>query len=756
LLVVEQVLGRRTLAVSSVPFTVASFIGAALIFLVQPMFARMATPLLGGTPAVWNVSLVCFQAALLAGYGYAHVLQKLGSVRTQILVHAIVLVVGFACLPLRISGVMGEPSVDNPTVWLIGTFALSIAPPFAALAATAPLIQAWYARSGLADAADPYHLYAASNIGSLVGLAAYPLLIEPFTALADQTGGWAVGYIVLAAILLYCGWSIVRVSATTQVIESAGAKPRAAPALREKLIWLALSFVPSSLLVGATTHITTDVAAAPFLWAPPLMIYLLTFVIAFSKKPAIPHELVMVLAPLAAAGAGVMLLGGLKSIALGLGADLAALFLIALACHGMLNARRPEAQHLTQFYLIMSLGGVIGGAFNALLAPVIFSNVLEYPLVLVAGVALLSLDDAKRGHAKISRLIWMLIALAALALVAALLINLAQVPRSPGLVLALVAPAGIAVVMSRRAPLGSALALMLAMPVGPALDSMQAAWTGRSFFGVVRIVDSSETAEKGGNVRLLLHGTTIHGAQSLEADKRLTPRTYYSPSTPIGQTFDLYSDARQVGVVGLGIGSTACYQQPAQTWRFYEIDPLVVKVASDPARFTFLSACQPNADIVVGDARIQLVNEPRGKFDLLLLDAFSSDSVPTHLLTAEAMRLYLDRMRQDGVLVVHISNRHLSLYQVVARVANAAGAKALSQLYTPTAEQTAAGASGSEVVLISRSQAKLDRAKATGLWTDLTSDGGRAWTDDYSNIIGAMIARAQEQATAGPAGPAQD
>lgn len=741
---IEQVLGRRSLAVSSVPFTAASFIGAALIFLVQPMFARMATPLLGGTPAVWNVSLVCFQAALLAGYAYAHLLQRIGSVRTQILIHAIILVAGFACLPLRISGIMGEPSIDNPTFWLIGTFAVSIAPPFAALAATAPLIQAWYARSGLSDASDPYHLYAASNIGSLVGLAAYPLLIEPFTALADQTGGWAVGYVVLAAVLLFSGWSIIRVSANSATVQAVGVATKAAPAWREKLVWLALSFVPSSLLVGATTHITTDVAAAPFLWAPPLMIYLLTFVIAFSKKPVIPHELVMVVAPLAAAGAGIMLLGGPKPVALGLGADLLALFLIALACHGMLNARRPDAQHLTQFYLIMSLGGVLGGAFNALAAPIIFSNVLEYPLVLVAGVALLSLDDRKRGHAGIRRPVWILIGGAVLALAAALIINFTQLPKSTALMWVLLVPAGLAVILSRRAPLGSALALALAMPIGPALDTMQAAWTGRSFFGVVRIVDWVAPKEEGGNIRTLLHGTTIHGSQWLEADERLKPRTYYAPSTPIGQSFRLFGDARQVGIVGLGIGSTACYQQPGQTWRFYEIDPLVVRLATDPNYFTFLSSCQPKADIVVGDARIQLVSEPRSKFDLLLLDAFSSDSVPTHLLTTEAMQLYLDRMSEDGVLVVHISNRHLSLYQVVARVANASGAQALSQRYVPSEEESAAGVFGSEVVIVSRSKDKLDRARATGLWKDLNSDGGRPWTDDYSNIIGAMITRAQE------------
>jgi hypothetical protein len=737
---------ERSMRVSAAPFVATAFIGASLIFLVQPMFARMATPLLGGAPAVWNVSLVCFQAALLGGYAYAHLLSRLRSMRMQILVHAGVLAVGFLCLPLRISGLMGDPPADQPTVWLLATFTVSIAPPFAALSATAPLIQHWYARSGRADASDPYHLYAASNIGSLIGLLAYPLLIEPFATIADQTGGWTVGYIVLAAVLLFSGCSIMRVNAGAEAASAIATPAAPAPAWRDRLIWLGLSFVPSSLLVGATTHSTTDVAAAPFLWAPPLIIYLLTFVLAFSKKPLIPHELVMVLAPLVAAVAGVMLLGGVKSIAFGLGADLAALFLIALACHGMLNARRPDAHHLTQFYLIMSLGGVLGGAFNALVAPVIFSNVLEYPLMLVAGVALLGLDDAARGHARGGRAVWILMGCAVAALLAAIIMRIAGVNAPPSLVLVLIAPAGAALILSRRAPRGAALALALALPIGPLLDIMQPVWTGRSFFGVVRIVDSPVPDLEGGRVRILFHGTTIHGTQSREPDRLLTPRMYYAPSTPIGQSFRLFSDAARVGVVGLGIGSTACYRQPGQTWRFYEIDPLVVKVASDPSRFTFLSSCQPDADIVLGDARIQLAAEPAGRFDLLLLDAFSSDSVPTHLLTAEAMRLYLDRMSADGVLVVHISNRHLSLRQVVTRVADASGAKALWQFYSPTKAELAAGASASEVVMISRSDEKLARAKATGLWQDIVSDGGRPWTDDYSNIIGAMIVHAQEQA----------
>lgn len=722
----------RAARVSATPFIAASFLGAALIFLVQPMFARMATPLLGGTPAVWNVSLVCFQAALLAGYAYAHLLSRLKSSRLQLLIHACVLVAGFLCLPMRISDVMGAPDANNPVMWLVGTFAISIAPPFAALSATAPLIQHWYSRSGLPDAADPYHLYAASNIGSLIGLAAYPLIIEPFSPLATQATGWMAGYCVLAAGLLYAGWTVSR-ARTSAATVTEGVDDRAVT-WKERVLWLALSFVPSSLLVGATTHITTDVAAAPFLWAPPLMLYLLTFVIAFSKKPLMPHSLALVVSPIAAA---LVALGLTRAIVLPLpvamGADLLALFAISLACHGALNARRPGAKHLTQFYLFMSLGGVLGGAFNALAAPVIFDSILEYPLMLVAGLALLSI-----GQPGITRLVAIFLAASAVALASAMTIDFAGINAPPALGLLLVAVPLITVVMSRRSPIGAAAALALAGLIGSSLTPIQESWSARSFFGVVKIVD-----DHAAGLRKMMHGTTLHGTQRLDGDV-LKPLTYYAEQTPIGQSFRLYGDSRRIGVIGLGAGSTACYGKPGQDWTFFEIDPLVVEVALNPAQFTFMSSCQPSARMVVGDARVMLEHETQA-FDFLLLDAFSSDSVPTHLLTREAMELYLDRLGPEGVLAFHISNRHLKLDPVVARVAEASGAHALFQSFKPDQGLREQGVSRSNVVLVSRSNAALDRARATGLWQELPSDGGRPWTDDYSNIIGAMIDRTRSE-----------
>ncbi len=726
----DAAIARRGIGASAAPFVATSFLGAALIFLVQPMFAKMATPLLGGAPAVWNVSLVCFQAALLGGYAYAHALSRVKSGRTQIIIHGVVLAVGFLCLPLGVSGLMGEPDANNPTVWLIGTFAVSIAPPFAAISATAPLVQHWYARSGLPDAADPYHLYAASNIGSMTGLIVYPILIEPFAPLAGQADVWTFGYVVLAAGLLFAGWTVSQRAVTS--VGSVEREAVASPSWRTIVYWLALAFVPSSLLVGATTHITTDVAAAPFLWAPPLILYLLTFVIAFSKKPIISNKIALVLAPVCAAIVAMNLAKVLPgSFVTGMASDLAALFFISLACHGVMNARRPDSAHLTKFYLIMSLGGVLGGAFNALLAPVIFDGVFEYPLMLIAGLALLSI--ARPG---MNRRIAILLVVSALALIVTLGLDAAGIEAPLSAKLFLILAPILTIFVSREYPIGAALALACAAPIGWAMSPMSAQWADRSFFGVVKVVEDGERG-----VRTMMHGTTIHGSQALSGDV-LRPQTYYAPETPIGQAFTMFADAKNIAVVGLGTGASACHARRGQAWTFYEIDPLVVQVAKNPEQFTFMSSCQPDAPIVVGDARVKLGYVADASYDLLLLDAFSSDSVPTHLLTREAMGLYLDKLDADGVLVFHVSNRHLDLAPVVARIAEAAGAVAVHQIYRPDDAAAERGASASEVVMVSRKSEALGLARVSGKWAELESDRGRPWTDDYSNIIGAMLARA--------------
>jgi hypothetical protein len=730
-------LSRLALAAGSRPYVATVFLSAALVFLVQPMFAKMATPLLGGSPSVWNVSLVCFQAALLAGYLYAHALTRFVTrLRTQVIIHALALVLGALVLPMALTQALGPPDPHAPTLWLVGVFALSIAPPFAVMSATAPLIQAWYARSGRSDAADPYHLYAASNIGSILGLALYPLVIEPLSALADQTIGWAFGYGILALLLMSSGLSAVLTGGDRGTIARNTARERAPVRWTQRLTWVALAFVPSSLLVGATTHIATDVASAPFLWAPPLMVYLLSFIVVFAKRPMISLPVASRLLPLGVAAAFLSLPAVTSfPIALDFFIQLTALFLASVVCHGVLVAKRPDAEHLTEFYLLMSLGGVLGGAFNALLVPVIFEVVLEYPLVLA-----LSLLARPAGEGLGGQRGRVLLLMAGACVAGAILIRMLAPESDPVLFdRILLAIAVLCIVLTRVSRVAPFVAAACAWSVGQVSNPIGGGLTERGFFGVVRVAEAA-------GARTMMHGTTLHGAQLLAPEKRLVPTTYYAPATPIGQAFAAYQGQGAVGVVGLGVGSVACYRQPGQSYVFYEIDPIVARLASDPSQFTYLSDCAPDAPIVLGDGRLTLAEEPEGRFDLLLIDAFSSDSVPAHLITREAVALYISRLSEEGILVMHVSNRHLALEAILARIAHAEGVPAYYTFFVPEVSEDAEAqgvspyeANASQVVVMARNEAALARYATDAEWTRLETDGSRAWTDDYSNVIGAMF-----------------
>ena len=727
-------LARR---VGAAPFVATVFLSAGLVFLVQPMFAKMATPLLGGAPAVWNVSLVCFQAALLAGYAYAHLLARVKNVRVQVGTHALFLMLASFCLPLSVSGLFGMPDTTRPALWLIGTFAISIAPPFAVISATAPLIQSWYARSGRPDAADPYHLYAASNAGSLIGLAAYPLLMEPFTRLGMQTELWSLGYFALAALLISCGLLTAAGSAQAATLPAQAhtAAGNGATIWKQRLTWLALSAVPSALLVGVTTHISTDVASAPFLWAPPLMAYIGTFIIVFSTRPLISHAAALKYMPFALIGAALLVANkGALNIGLvpGLLLHLAGLFMVALALHGEMAARRPDASRLTEFYLIMSAGGVLGSAFSGLLAPVIFPRVYEYPLLLCAALLLYPARDTWREGWTRDRLgIAIVLAVGVMLAVVQRLVPALQDSRISGSEILLLC----ALFFRTRRFLPVTL-VAVAFLLGKVDYSERELAIERGFFGVVRTYDVESA-----NVRIMTHGTTIHGSEPLNEYGPPTPLTYYQAATPIGQTFAaLAPEVHTVGVVGLGVGSVACYREPGQAYTFFEIDPIVVHMAKDPSLFTFLSECAPGERIVLGDARITLADEPAGAFDLLLLDAFSSDAIPAHLLTREAMALYLSRLSDDGVILFHISNRHMDLSPVVARIGSAEGAVMLYQFFQPDpADPAQKGAQASQVVMLARNPEALARFRADRRWTALEADGERPWSDDYSNIVGTLV-----------------
>ena len=729
------------------PYVVTVFLSAALVFLVQPMFAKMATPLLGGSPNVWNVSLVCFQAALLLGYAYAHTLNHfVKSVRKQVLIHGGFLLAAGIVLPFQLSGALGEPDPTQPSLWLMGVFALSIAPPFAVISATAPLVQSWYSRSGRADAHDPYHLYGASNIGSLLGLAAYPLVLEPLLPVAAQTQAWTIGYGVLACLLVISGLIAAGskgdetdeirfpgdgtgVRSEVETVQAMGVSGTVSR-WKQRLWWVTLAFIPSSLLVGVTTHIATDVASAPFLWAPPLMLYIGTFIIVFAKRPAISLKTSVRFLPLAV-GAAVLALPSVSGVPLLLSFSLhlGVLFMAAMACHSLLAQDRPEATRLTEFYLLMSLGGVLGGAFNALLVPLIFNGVTEYPLMLIA--VLLVRPEARWMGTGRTR-VWAMAAIGAL--VAAIVLRLVQGGEEQSILTyrILLAMAVLGVVLGRECRGAPAIAAACAWGVGLAANPVTGGIAERGFFGVVKVIDRGEH-------RVMMHGTTLHGAQYIRGEDRLRPTTYYAPEAPIGQVFAAHDTPGRVGVIGLGTGSVACYARDGQSYTYFEIDPLVAKFASDPAYFTYLSECTPNPDIVLGDGRLTLSAEPEGDFELLLIDAFSSDSVPAHLLTREAIALYISRLSEDGVLVMHVSNNHMKLESVVARIADDLGVPARYQFYVPQAgSDDSFRAQASQVIVLARSDAALARFDGDTRWAALIGDGKRPWTDDYSNVIGAI------------------
>jgi len=718
-------------------FALAAFFSAGLVFLVEPMIAKLILPLQGGSPAVWNTSLAFFQVALLIGYGYAHGLQRLASTRVQALIHGGVLIAGALTLPLRVSTLLGEPSTAHPLLWLLGVLTVSIGPPFVALSATAPLTQVWFARA-FGPAAQPYRLYAASNLGSLLALLAYPTLVEPLVRLHLQTLSWSIGYGLFFCMIMAVGWSVGRSGGRNH------APPRAAaPATRlaavamwwRRLLWVLLAAAPSSLMLGVTTYLATDIVSAPFLWIIPLALYLLSFIIAFQVEPAIPPGLALTLQGFALVTAVVTWGMPIRWFGLQAALHLSAFFLTALVCHQGLAARRPAPARLTEFYLLVSLGGVIGGAFNAFLAPVLFSSVIEYPAVLLA-VAL----ARPWGQGRLSLRELILLGVGGAGLASALMVDRLW---GAGLVMQLAFGAGMicAFLLRDRAPAYLALCVALLLAAQAVAPPQHILLTERSFFGVVRI---SETNVKGvGQAKLMAHGDTLHGAQFPNTVYRCRPMVYYAPTTPIGQVFRAFEDQRpalNIGAVGMGAGTVAAYVRPSDRLRFFEIDPLVVRLATDPANFSYIHGCaQGPVDWVLGDARLTLGHEVAGQFDILLVDAFSSDSVPAHLLTVEAMRSYLARIKPDGIVIMHLSNRNLDLTSPVAAVAKAAGGLALRQFYRPPPGAPELYDSAEDAMIIAKDPRVLMAFETDPRWRVPQTHAAAPWTDDYTNLMGALI-----------------
>ena len=715
---------------------VAAILGSSfLLFLVQPLVARMALPRLGGAPAVWNSAMLVYQALLLGGYAYAHALGRLRPGR-QALVHIGVLVLAMAWLPIGLRATDLPPDAA-PVIWVPWLLALSIGPLFFAISAQAPLLQRWF--SAASGGADPYALYAASNLGSFAGLIAYPLVVEPALAVAGQSRLWSIGYVVVAALVAACAWLLPRGAAGPVV-----ARPvEAAPTLRTVSRWIVLAFVPSALMLATTTYITTDIVAMPLLWVIPLGLYLLSFSVAFATRRDAADLLTRV-APITILLFGGIMMGGYQAKPyLNAGLALALLFMVAVALHTAMYRARPEPARLTGFYLAMSVGGALGGVFAALIVPVIFDWTWEYPiLVFLAGLLVPQVwlaEPVRRlwtGRAQ-----WTRIAALGTALVLSILIVVTRgaggelATGQLGLAFMAIAVVGLLTV-GRRAAYVAVLATALFVFGG--YRSFVISWAGdarvRSYFGVYTISDPP-------GFHQLAHGTTVHGLQ-ITGDPRFEtlPTSYYVPGSGVGQAMlaapMLYGPAARIGVVGLGTGTLACYARGSQRWRFFEIDPAVVRIAT-AGRFTFIRRCLPQPDIVLGDARLRLSEQGNASLDLLALDAFSSDSVPMHLMTREAFATYARVLSPRGLLLVHISNRFLDLRPVVSAAAVAGGWQALELDYFPDGIVRGQGGTVSGWIALSRDRRVLAVLQARDRdWAGLRRyPGFTAWTDDYSTIL---------------------
>jgi hypothetical protein len=845
-------------------FALALFSSAALIFVLQPLFGRMVTPMLGGSPQVWNASMAFFQGALLVGYLYAHLLQRVKDLKTQAIIHGVVLIAAWFVLPIHVSGALGQPSSEHPALWLVGVLTLSVGAPFAAASATAPLLQAWYARTGRADAHDPYYLYAASNLGSFIGLLAYPALIEPLMGAQAQSGAWSVGYVAVVALIVLS--AATAVSANGEAPKPS-AQTGAAPTWRERGYWMAAAAVPSAMSLGATLHISTDVASAPMLWVVPLALYLGTFVLAFMKGNERLDAATLFIHPIALALMIASYFSGGNWV-LSVSLILSGFFFSALVCHLALSRSRPSADRLTEFYLFVSLGGVLGGAFAAFAAPLIFNNVYEFPLAMAAaclfrpreasdmprltdaslaaaaalgvlallltriapldGIVIFAALGAAAGMiaagwgdeerpapirygflglaaAHAALVIWiafnmrnmfisgvvdgerefamrepwsmLLLVSSFLMLVFAVhgtvqrrrddkrLADYAYGAMIPSLVLAIMLVltgelmenyeklvvvgllfCGIALFFNRGRPVVLAGVVLVAFAMIFLADARggRIITQERTFFGVLRTRVYATVDASVPPVRVLLHGTTLHGAQIAAPGFSRQPLTYYHPRTALGEAIvaglGMHEPSR-LALIGLGTGSTACLMRPGDELTIYEIDPEVVRLSAEPGGdFTFVPECQPHARIVLGDARLRIADAPDGAYDVIVVDAFSSDAIPAHLLTREAIALYISKTSEHGIVVLHLSNRNLALVSEAARVARDLGLPTLYRISNPfdLEPRTIYGASAASVMIVARSPATLEALPLANPWVEYAAPPGRGWSDDYINLPRAL------------------
>jgi len=822
-------------------FAIAIFVSSALLFLIQPMFAKMVLPFLGGTPAVWNTCMVFFQAALLAGYAYAHAAPAWLGVRRQAAFHMGLLLLPLLSLPIAIAHDWTPPAGTNPIPSLLLLLTVSVGLPFFVVSTGGPLLQRWFVATGHAAGRDPYFLYSASNLGSMLALLSYPVLLEPAFPVATQRWWWSLGYGTLVILMFVCALMVWRapkerapagparqpVEPRVGASERRGAgdnlpsppfrgrgvggeggerSPAKAPHPRPlspeyrgegrsiaaapqnprphallRLRWIALAFVPSSLMLSVTTYLTTDIAAIPLLWVIPLALYLLSFILVFARTPLLPHWAMARVLPLAVLLiALVMLCQATEPIWLLLPVHVVAFFIIAMVCHGELARLRPDPKYLTEYYLWLSVGGVLGGLFNAMIAPLIFSGLVEYPLVLVAACFLRPAEEAeeeeeaktqksrnqpRKGKPRTTpaqkrvagpsstprpRLGGVVVHLLPALLPGLLCVGLMLVFWSRGwnkgltggwesrlsLGLTYGLPAILCYMLLHR-PLLFGTSIGGLFIVGLLNQGVygQTVYRERSFFGVHRVCINAE-----GTQYQLVHGNTFHGLQYRDPERAREPLLYYYRTGPVGQLFSVFSGAAakpEVAVIGLGAGSLAAYGEPGQHFTYYEIDPSVLRIARDSGYFTFLRDSKAQVSVELGDARLTLKNAPDHHYGILVVDAFSSDAIPLHLLTREALALYKSKLAEGGILAFNISNRYLDLKPVLGDLAHDAGLQcwSISDLDLDDAEKNQGKAPSQWIVMAARAADLGSLARRSG-WEHVgPRRNANVWRDDFSNIF---------------------
>ena len=756
----------------SLVFSLTLLLSSFLLFLVQPMIGRMLLPSLGGTPAVWNGCMLFFQAALLAGYAWAHYGPPKLGVKNHLLVHLFLLAAVCCLLPMKIVDSWAAPVDSNPMFWLLGQLTLCVGLPFFVISSSAPLLQRWFSLSAseTEQGSEPWFLYAISNFGSLVALISYPFVFERIMGLTNQGIFWASGFLLLTCMFANCAWYTLR-NARPEVLTRPRTKTHTAPlSWNQRVRYIVLAAIPSSLMLGVTTIVSTDAGSFPLMWSIPLALYLITFILVFAKRQLLPHRWIVRATPFFLLAMPLVMTIDLgDNPALMIAAHFAVFFVVAMACHGEMARLRPPVEQLTEFYLMMSIGGVVGGAFNSLLAPVLFNSILEYPIVLIAASLALpawrEIADGQNSTDRSPAPSWLSIEkiwavpvalLVLLSGVWAFEYSLLTLFRPLVMLLGFAVPAAVCILLARspRRFVPCYALLLLGYPfihVNHDVTLKQ-----RGFFGVNEIATVGE-------FRTLINGRTQHGMQRIEETENPLPLSYYHPDGPVGDLFRQFGDQQnRIGVVGLGVGTIAAYGQANQQLDFYEIDPIVYQMASDENYFSYLSSARSDVEVILGDARVQLdarrkrmsrltnvawrpnSNETQTKnrlYGMMILDAFGSDSVPIHLLTEEAVELYLDSLDENGLLAIHISSKFMNFIPVGAALSQHFG---LHSAVRTDAQLTQAdrqsGRSASRYMIFSRDKETIDRfLDLENGWQPLKSDRPVHWTDEHANILDVMI-----------------